>query len=756
MNCLNEDISYEEVEGLLMDFPRFKAADAEGLTCELLRAVVRNDYADNKERDEAAATMPGCASQKLVECLVHIMQHLHECDEYPSQVATGKLTPIPKKNGSPTDKSSYRGICVSSVFSKLQDSLLTKRGEPRIEELELRAPTQCGFRRHHGTIDALFVTNHLINKCMHQKQCLYTCYVDFKQAFDMARRMDGMVVRAEQLGIHGPFLAALRKSMDNAYLSVYVNGCVGDRFRTYRGTKQGGELSPLLFGLFIEQLHELIAMKLPGAGPLIGDMRVPEIMYADDVKLLAVNDPKALQQLLDVLHLFCRLFDMEVNLKPHKTCIVIFRPSGTRLAKGLKWYYNGQEVHVSDNYVDLGALHHATKGIRPACDALASSGSRAMHALLSQCRQHHIVQPDFKLRLFDILVEPVLSYGCQVWGPEIFAGKLRNPLNLPSEKVHTNYLRIMAGVGNGADKVMLMREFGRYPVMWHWVALATRFWIRAIKMGSHKLVCKALRADIELMLAGCKKCWSYYLLQSLTIVGVVQASDWSPSGTSHVTVDSIMALDIQEKVVRESLKQMFDKCWEDVDLVCEHPQDPACPRNRIIHNSYAAWARGLHDDAPTYLKSKTLSFRMVQCIAKMRLGWHCLAIHTRRYNGIVRDDRVCRLCQKLGYRDDTTGSIPVEDLVHFMLDCRVLHPVRDDFPLFFKPASLPGQSKDSHVKFILNHSDHVQVVRCISALKKRRESCLQLLDDGREGEIMPEGYLPFDYNLWRIMGHDID
>ena len=91
-----------------------------------------------------------------------------------------------------------------------------------------------------------------------------------------------------------------------------------------------------------------------------------------------------------------------------------------------------------------------------------------------------------------------------------------------------------------------------------------------------------------------------------------------------------------------------------------------------------------------------------------------------------------------------------------MLDCRVLHPVRDNFPLFFKPTSLPGQSKDSHVKFILNHSDHVQVVRCISALKGRRENCLQLLDHGREGEIMPEGYLPFDYNLWRIVGHDID
>ena len=34
----------------------------------------------------------------------------------------------------------------------------------------------------------------------------------------------------------------------------------------------------------------------------------------------------------------------------------------------------------------------------------------------------HIVQPDFKLRTFYILVETVLSYGCQIWGPEIIVG----------------------------------------------------------------------------------------------------------------------------------------------------------------------------------------------------------------------------------------------------------------------------------------------------------------------------------------------
>ena len=42
-----------------------------------------------------------------------------------------------------------------------------------------------------------------------------------------------------------------------------------------------------------------------------------------------------------------------------------------------------------------------------------------------------------------------------------------------------------------------------------------------------------------------------------TIIGVVQASDWSPGGTGNVTVDSIMALDIQEKVVSPALTGSF-------------------------------------------------------------------------------------------------------------------------------------------------------------------------------------------------------
>ena len=68
-------------------------------------------------------------------------------------------------------------------------------------------------------------------------------------------------------------------------------------------------LSPLLFGLFMDLLHELLRQQVPGAGPVIGNLSVPDVMYADDVNLLAWAARRS-QQLLDCLSLFCTLFDM--------------------------------------------------------------------------------------------------------------------------------------------------------------------------------------------------------------------------------------------------------------------------------------------------------------------------------------------------------------------------------------------------------------------------------------------------------------
>jgi hypothetical protein len=275
-----------------------------------------------------------------------------------------------------------------------------RRLDPIMERLGVRSVTQCGFRKEHGTIDAFFTLTHLINRARHQKMPLFVVFIDFKKAFDTVPR-DLLLLRCQQLGIHGRFLTLLERLYDVIQLQVVVNGKMGDPIDTSLGTKQGSELSPLLFGLFIEMLHELICIRgKPGAagqavplGPKLGDMHVPDLLYADDGCLIA-ESPEDVQALLDCLQLFCEITGMEVNMHPTKTCVVVFRGSRRRAPGGLAFTYDGQPLSIQRQYTYLGLVLHDTKGLSPAVEALAASGSKAMHALLGRFRKGRITQYD--------------------------------------------------------------------------------------------------------------------------------------------------------------------------------------------------------------------------------------------------------------------------------------------------------------------------------------------------------------------------
>ena len=104
--------------------------------------------------------------EPLVACLTHIIQNLTvHAAALPAVLQVSKLTPVPKSGQASAwlDKNMYRGISVASIFSKVIDRLLHKRLDDRVEHLHLRANTQCGFRKGHGTLDALFTLTQTIN-----------------------------------------------------------------------------------------------------------------------------------------------------------------------------------------------------------------------------------------------------------------------------------------------------------------------------------------------------------------------------------------------------------------------------------------------------------------------------------------------------------------------------------------------------------------------------------------------------------------
>ena len=409
MEALSEDISLAEVSLALSQLPTGKAGDAAGVTAECLR-VRRLVLAVN------ADGAPYFEKQYIFAPALHaVFSALFTGGgPLPPQFAENTLTPIYKGKGERSDMGAYRGIAVGSLYARVYESIMHRRLQACCDEHGLRIEAQCGFRRGRGTLDALFTLQHLSDKVHATRQPLYGVLVDFTMAFDLVdRQLLGRVW--ESMGVSGPFLEALRALYEDVHVLVKQQGRLGDPIPTLRGTKQGSVLSPLVFGLFIERLRLLLAARCPGAGPTIGSLRVPELLYADDLIFLA-NTVEEMQQLLDVLAVFCHAFRMVVNLR--KTWGIVFRPSHISLAAMQRrrvWHYQGTRIIVKDSQAYLGLLFTGSAGAGAAAAAQQASAARgAMHVLLLRMRQMQVDQPALLCKLFDTLVAPILDYGCQV------------------------------------------------------------------------------------------------------------------------------------------------------------------------------------------------------------------------------------------------------------------------------------------------------------------------------------------------------
>ncbi len=75
---------------------------------------------------------------------------------------------------------------------------------------------------------------------------------------------------------------------------------------------------------------------------------------------------------------------------------------------------------------------------------------------------HHINQSAFLCRMFDQLVNPILSYGCQVWGPDVCLNALAmkdvlNRIEVVQDGVHIDFLRRIGGLPSSSPLWILFK-----------------------------------------------------------------------------------------------------------------------------------------------------------------------------------------------------------------------------------------------------------------------------------------------------------
>lgn len=151
---------------------------------------------------------------------------------------------------------------------------------------------------------------------------------------------------------------------------------------------------------------------------------------------------------------FCREHGLKVNIS--KTKVVVFEAKRTSSPSFL---FEEQTIDQVDEFKYLGIVFHGTRGLACTIEQLCASARKALFALHARCHELHIHDPRLKCKLFDALVQPILTYACEVWsvvGNVTLLHKL--------ERIHIDFLKRLLGVHNNASVKLTYAEFGRLPL----------------------------------------------------------------------------------------------------------------------------------------------------------------------------------------------------------------------------------------------------------------------------------------------------
>ena len=202
------------------------------------------------------------------------------------------------------------------------------------KEHRLLSPAQLGFVAENRCSDAHIIIYNLIRKkCHEQSSKIFSCFVDFKKAFDSVPR-DLLLRKILNMGISGRFFNILRNIYTTDKACVKMGQTRSDFFGLNIGVRQGCILSPLLFNLFISDLakkFDTMEEKVQ-----LGSISVNSLFWADDLVLFS-ETKEGLDRLLNTLEEYCRENELMINTK--KTKCMIFEKTGRLMRR--PFFLNG-------------------------------------------------------------------------------------------------------------------------------------------------------------------------------------------------------------------------------------------------------------------------------------------------------------------------------------------------------------------------------------------------------------------------------
>ena len=122
----------------------------------------------------------------------------------------------------------------------------------------------------------MFTLKTLVDQAFQSKESLYVCFVDFKKAYDSVWR-DGLFHKLLSNGVSPKFVRLLRNIYKSSSLAIKLTEGRSSIFPSNVGLKQGCNLSPLLFNIFINDFLTETSLHF-SYSPFLSDIPVNALM----------------------------------------------------------------------------------------------------------------------------------------------------------------------------------------------------------------------------------------------------------------------------------------------------------------------------------------------------------------------------------------------------------------------------------------------------------------------------------------------
>ena len=231
----------------------------------------------------------------------------------------------------------------TSNISKIVEKLVHKRPYHYLGQTEILYNNQYDFRNNYSAIHTLIDITEKMRNALDNKNYAYGVFVDLEKAFHIVNYTI-LLDKLKYYGVRGITNNWFKSFLKHRYQYTNIKECISEKLLITHGVPQGSVLGPLLFLLYVNDLHKAMT-------------HCSVHQFADDTNLLLID--KSLEKINkyinhDLRHRCQWIRSNKLSLNGGKTKIIILRNRYQQINKKLNFRVSGEKTNLTSSVKYLG------------------------------------------------------------------------------------------------------------------------------------------------------------------------------------------------------------------------------------------------------------------------------------------------------------------------------------------------------------------------------------------------------------------